>query len=57
MDYAQITNLISTVGFPIVVCGAMFWYMVTENRAMREVIDNNTKVLIELKEHIVGGNE
>lgn len=57
MDYTQITTLISSVGFPIVVCGAMFWYMVTENRAMREVIDNNTKVLMELKEHIVGGNK
>lgn len=27
MDINQITQLIGSFGFPIVACGAMFWYM------------------------------
>lgn len=27
------TTLISSVGFPICMCGAMFWYMIKENEA------------------------
>ncbi len=52
MDVKAIVEIISTVGFPIVCCGALFWYVVKEQRSTREameslktVINENTKVL------------
>ena len=29
----DVTTLISSVGFPICMCGAMFWYMMKENES------------------------
>ena len=53
----QLTQAISMVGFPIVAYGGMFWYMVQMNKDHREEVkllseslNNNTKVLVELKE-------
>lgn len=52
----EIINAISTVGFPIVAYGAMFWYMIQLNNAHKEemnsvksAIESNTRALIELK--------
>lgn len=49
-----ITNIIGQYGFPIVACGALFWYIVTEQRATRKVmeelkktIEDNTKMVNE----------
>ena len=33
MTINDATTLISSVGFPICMCGAMFWYMINENEA------------------------
>lgn len=33
MDASTITELVSTLGFPIVCCGALFWYV---NKTQRE---------------------
>lgn len=49
-----IVQAISTVGFPIFMSCALFWYMVTENRETREVIQNNTTMLNRILEHMVG---
>lgn len=55
MDYSQIVTLIQTVGFPIVMCGALFWYMIKqreqhkqETDKMTEALNNNTKILTEI---------
>lgn len=59
MDYEMITRIITTVGFPIVAAAALFWYVnkLTESHkedinAMRSTIQDNTSILIELKELI-----
>lgn len=52
MDPSTITQVISSVGFPIVAAGGLFWYMVTENKASRAVIENNTKALVQILEHV-----
>ena len=62
MDAASmqtITQLISTVGFPIVCSGALFWLMnkqSTEHKEemtqLKDVISQNTVVLAELKQMI-----
>lgn len=55
MDITGITQLISSLGFPIVVCGVLFWYLAKEREAHKEEIntltktlEENTKVLSEL---------
>ena len=52
-----ILQAISTVGFPICACGALFWLVnkqteqhKEEINTLREVLDGNTKALIELRD-------
>ena len=61
MDPQVITQIITTVGFPIVAAGALFWYVNKlhglhreETEAMRKTIESNTSILIELRELIKG---
>ena len=55
MDANSIIQIISSLGFPIVMCGALFWYMVKQREAhqeetehLKDTIAENTKVLAEL---------
>ncbi len=48
MSGQDIATLVSTVGFPIVACIGLFWYMVSETRETRKVISENTNVLTKL---------
>ena len=55
MDANNIIQIISSLGFPIVMCGALFWYMVKQRDAhkeetdhLKDTISENTKVLTEL---------
>lgn len=55
MDANTIIQIISSLGFPIVMCGALFWYMVNQREAhkeetdhLKDTINENTKVLAEL---------
>lgn len=59
MDPDIIMNAISTLGFPIVVCAAMFWYINKQNEnhkeeinALRSTIEENTNIIHEVKELI-----
>lgn len=36
MTVQDLMTLITTVGFPIVCCGALFWYMVQQNKLHSE---------------------
>lgn len=52
MEMTEIITAITTVGFPIVAYGALFWYILTkdkahadETKAMTEAINNNTIAL------------
>lgn len=55
MDITTITTLIGSLGFPIVCCIALFWYMTKNQEAhkeemdkMSEAINNNTSVMNQL---------
>lgn len=55
MTVDQIIQMISTVGFPIVCCGALFWYMIKESNSHKEevtkiteAVNNNTLMLQKL---------
>lgn len=59
VDYTGITQVVSTLGFPIVMCGVLVWLNVKQMNAHRESEENftqalsdNTKAYIELKEVI-----
>ena len=56
---SALITAISTVGFPIVMCGALFWYIQKENTCNREKIDKladvlnaNTTVIAKLLERL-----
>jgi CHASE3 domain sensor protein len=63
VDIATVGQLIGTLGFPIVACGALFW-LINKNEANRrednakftEAINNNTLVLTKLLTKM-GGEE
>lgn len=58
-DVNVLIQAISTVGFPIVMCGIMFWFLNKEQEnhkaemlSLKEVINENNKVLEGLKQLI-----
>lgn len=63
MNVNDVTTLISSLGFPIVCCGALFYANIKQNSAWQETIgkitdalNNNTQALTKLSERL-GGNE
>ena len=63
MNYEQVVTIVQTVGFPIVMCAALFWYMITQRAAhkaevekMTDALNNNTVVLQKLAAIIEGKN-
>lgn len=59
MDYTEMTQIVSTLGFPIVMCGVLVWLNVKQMNAHTESEENftnaladNTKAYIELKDAI-----
>lgn len=59
MELGTITQLISSLGFPIVVAGAMFWKMnkqdedhKAEMNTLAEAIKNNTIALTQLSDKL-----
>lgn len=64
MDIQGIITAISTVGFPIVMCGALFWYMINQRDAhkeeitkMTDALNNNTLALQKLLDKLGDTNE
>lgn len=59
MDINAFTQIVSTVGFPIAACFAMFWYMTKQTEThkievdgLKDALNANTIVLTELKQLI-----
>lgn len=48
MDINSISNIIATVGFPIVACGGLFWMINTTMKDLKKSIDKNTEATITL---------
>lgn len=64
MDANSIISLVGTLGFPIVMCGALFWYMIkqneqhsTESREMRDAINELKLAIVELTDRLRGGGD
>lgn len=61
MDVNTLIQLVSSLGFPIVCCGALFWKMVKtdeqhkeEMDKVTEALDNNTIALTKLSDKLRG---
>ena len=59
MDATAITSAIGSLGFPIVACVVLFWYLNKEREShtveidkLRESLDKNTEILNKLKDLI-----
>lgn len=62
MNINDVVQIVGTLGFPIVACGALFWKMnkdeerrSEESSKLQEAISNNTLALTELSALIRGG--
>ena len=61
MDITMVTQLVGSLGFPIVCCGALFWYLVKEKdahkkemEALRSSVEANTTAINSLCQHLGG---
>lgn len=59
MDVNSLIQLVGSLGFPVVACGALFWRMVKsdeqhkeEMNKMSEALNNNTSALVKLTERL-----
>lgn len=59
MDVNSLIQLVGSLGFPIVGCGALFWRMIKsdeqhkeEMTKMSEALNNNTSALVKLTERL-----
>lgn len=59
MDVNLLIQLVGSLGFPIVACGALFWRMIKsdeqhkeEMNKMSEALNNNTSALLKLTERL-----
>lgn len=59
MEIGSIVEAVQIVGFPIVMCGALFWYMAKQDEkhdkeidTLRTAIDNNTNIITKLYERL-----
>lgn len=64
MDANAIISLIGTLGFPIVMCGALFWYMIkqnelhsTESHEMRNAVNELKLAIVELTDRLRGDDD
>lgn len=64
MDVNSIISLVGTLGFPIVMCGALFWYMIKQNdqhsiesHEMRDAINELRIAIVELTDRLGGGED
>lgn len=45
----ELTTIVSTVGFPIAMCGVLAWYVKYLTDSFKLTIETNTKLLAEIK--------
>ena len=53
----DITQLISTVGFPIVCCGALFYYTTKVQKELTDSINRMNETMKIILEYVRGGND
>lgn len=64
MDANALVQIISNLGFPIAMCGALLWYInkqteqhKEEMHELKQSIDNNTLIITKLYERLSANHE
>lgn len=57
MNYQDLVQAISTVGFPIVCCCALFWMINTTMKELKDVIASLTQSITLMNDRMGHGNE
>lgn len=57
MNYQDLVQAISTVGFPIVCCCALFWMINTTMKELKDVIAGLTQSITLMNDRMEHGNE
>jgi len=52
MDIVKVSQIVSTVGFPIVAFLLMFWYVTTESSENRKILNKLNAALTKLAERL-----
>lgn len=53
-EYSELVNVIGSVGFPIVACGALFWMINTTMKELTEAIDRLQVAISDLQKKGLG---
>lgn len=48
MEIQEIATFIGSLGFPIVACGALFWFINNTVKELKQTLQNNTDVITKL---------
>ena len=57
MNYQELVQAISTVGFPIVCCCALFWMINTTMKELKDVIARLTQSITLMNDRMEPGSE
>lgn len=57
MNYQELVQAISTVGFPIVCCCALFWMINTTMKELKDAIAGLTQSITLMNDRMGHGNE
>ena len=57
MDFSEVMQMISTVGFPIVAAGVLMWFLSTKMTTLEQAVQNNTLVMQRLLDKLGGDGD
>lgn len=57
MDFSEVMQMVSTVGFPIVAAGVLMWFLSTKMTTLEQAVQNNTLVMQRLLDKLGGNND
>lgn len=57
MDFSEVMQMVSTVGFPIVAAGVLMWFLSTKMTTLEQAVQNNTLVMQRLLDKLGGDSD
>ena len=57
MDFSEVMQMVSTVGFPIVAAGVLMWFLSTKMTTLEQAVQNNTLVMQRLLDKLGGDDD
>ena len=57
MDFSEVMQMVSTVGFPFVAAGVLMWFLSTKMTTLEQAVQNNTLVMQRLLDKLGGDND